>query len=215
MLCMKAGSWCVRKGKVSALDMETLMMADGVPLAERTEKKKAVPNVKSTRNIKSCKVMLDLDRIRAVYRRAGDTDSLEFTHHLHALACLRELNNNATYCDMAGASGGMDDEVKKAGKKSAKPKLIVEFALENMRKVKILKERSSQMKRKAEASEEYGKGSMKKSKKMHMKKRKWVSIKWLKSADQMDREGDDAIRSGGTFLEPDGSTRTYKRVDFS
>ena len=33
-----------------------------------------------------------------------------------------------------------------------------------------------------------------------------------KSADQMDREGDDAIRSGGTFLEPDGSTRTYKRV---
>ena len=74
------------------------------------KKKKAVPNVKSTRNIKSCKVMLDLDRIRAGVPQSRGYGFVEFAHHLHALACLRELNNNATYCDMAGASGGMDDE---------------------------------------------------------------------------------------------------------
>jgi hypothetical protein len=66
-----------------------------------------------------------------LYLRGGLPQSrgygfVEFAHHSHALACLRELNNSANpaYSDLASSSSG-----------EGRGRLIVEFALENVRKV--------------------------------------------------------------------------------
>ena len=65
---------------------------------------------------------------------------MEFQHHVHALACLRELNNNRAYAEHA--VGGSS-------------RLIAEFSLENIEKVRILHDREMRRKRKAEPSVDY------------------------------------------------------------
>jgi nucleolar protein 4 len=58
---------------------------------------------------------------------------VEFTEHVHALAALRALNNNPKFTQHAMGS-------KKSGKATPdneKPRLIVEFALENHGKLKL------------------------------------------------------------------------------
>lgn len=56
---------------------------------------------------------------------------VEFTSHVHALACLRELNNNPAYTQHA--AGG---SAARAKPESDRPRLIVEFAIENMVKMR-------------------------------------------------------------------------------
>jgi RNA recognition motif-containing protein len=51
---------------------------------------------------------------------------VEFTHHAHALACLRELNNNPVYAVYATTNSGR-----------GQARLIVEFTLENIQKVSM------------------------------------------------------------------------------
>ena len=58
---------------------------------------------------------------------------VEFSTHFHALAALRELNNNPAYSD-AAAGGAAAKAAKKAS--SQWPRLIVEFAVENIVKVR-------------------------------------------------------------------------------
>uniref|UniRef100_A0A7S4ARJ5 RRM domain-containing protein n=1 Tax=Pseudo-nitzschia australis TaxID=44445 RepID=A0A7S4ARJ5_9STRA len=84
----------------------------------------------------------------------------EFTHHTHALACLRELNNNAMYSKDYAAGGKAAAALKKAPKKRSKkgakvsagdyqdeegrvhvPRLIVDFVVENKVKAKKQAER--------------------------------------------------------------------------
>lgn len=67
---------------------------------------------------------------------------VEFGHHGHALACLRELNNNVAYCDFSMSHANQDP-----GKR---PRLIVEFSLEDTRKVNLLKKRMDKVGKKAE-----------------------------------------------------------------
>lgn len=70
---------------------------------------------------------------------------VEFEHHVHALACLRELNNNPLYTSEYVQNGKQTiNKKKKAGKKDAVPRdgimklprLIVEFTVENKAKAK-------------------------------------------------------------------------------
>lgn len=86
---------------------------------------------------------------------------VEFEHHVHALACLRELNNNTRYSAeyAVGGKQAMDMKRRRMGKKQAKdssalpileeegvgvgtdgkvriPRLIVEFTVENKAKAK-------------------------------------------------------------------------------
>jgi nucleolar protein 4 len=56
---------------------------------------------------------------------------VEFGAHIHALACLRELNNNLAYSSYA--SGG---SALKSKPEEERPRLIVEFAVENIAKVR-------------------------------------------------------------------------------
>jgi nucleolar protein 4 len=69
---------------------------------------------------------------------------VEFQHHVHALSCLRELNNNPYYAKYT--TGGMLTLPTKLNKKSKRskdtdeapktPRLIVEFTVENMAKAR-------------------------------------------------------------------------------
>lgn len=81
---------------------------------------------------------------------------VEFTHHIHALACLRELNNNPTY-SREYVSGGKTavDLKRKAQKLNSKgpkftetriPRLIVDFTVENRIKAKKQMDRRLQQK---------------------------------------------------------------------
>lgn len=106
---------------------------------------------------------------------------VEFTHHTHALACLRQLNNNPAYSAEFVAGGKQAAELlrqqQKKGKKSKKakvdeenggfvgddgkvcvPRLIVEFAVENMVKArkqaeKILQKKANKIKQRIENRE--------------------------------------------------------------
>lgn len=105
---------------------------------------------------------------------------VEFTHHTHALACLRQLNNNPAYSAEFVAGGKQASELvkqQKKGKKSKKakvdeesdgfvgddgkvcvPRLIVEFAVENMVKArkqaeKILQKKANKIKQRIESKD--------------------------------------------------------------
>lgn len=95
---------------------------------------------------------------------------VEFTHHAHALACLRELNNNSAYSAEYVAGGKKATEMKKKSKKRKKlkpivtdmedgtssgdfvgedgrvriPRLIIEFTVENKAKARKQAERKAQ-----------------------------------------------------------------------
>jgi RNA recognition motif-containing protein len=135
--------------------------------------------------IKSAKIMLDLERVRATTTSSSGSSSsnngmpqsrgygfVEFTSHIYALACLRELNNtygkyysynttskttmSNTNNSTTSTSNEIDDEEvdhdksnskssrNKKGNKEKVPhscaveggKLIVEFSLENIQKVR-------------------------------------------------------------------------------
>jgi hypothetical protein len=88
----------------------------------------------------------------------------EFTHHTHALACLRELNNNTAYSKDYAAGGKAADALKKRPNRKNKkgggssgpgdyrdedgkvhvPRLIVDFVVENKVKAKKQAERRLQ-----------------------------------------------------------------------
>lgn len=63
---------------------------------------------------------------------------VEFTEHMHALAALREVNNNPKYTHLSAGGHGKAD-VK--GKKGKIPRLLVEFAVENHAKVQLHQKR--------------------------------------------------------------------------
>jgi nucleolar protein 4 len=74
------------------------------------------------------KVLRDLQKppVQGVYPSRGFAFA-EFSHHAHALAALRHLNNNPSYSSMAQGRSGS--------------RLIVSFAVENHRKVQQKRER--------------------------------------------------------------------------
>ena len=72
---------------------------------------------------------------------------IEFSTHLHALACLRELNNNPAYSTSFAAGGA----TAKTRPEDEWPRLIVEFAIENIAKVKEHEKRKAEMKARRDA----------------------------------------------------------------
>eukprot|EP01038_Epipyxis_sp_PR26KG_P011284 gene11284-15138_t len=134
-VCLEATKQGISNQLVSVEDMNLQIKAQGI-IVKQPE---AITKVNKD-CLKSAKIMLDMQRIRAGQPQSRGYGFVEFTHHVHALACLRELNHNAKYShiatnNIAGESTGY-----------GKAKLIVEFSLENMQKVKILKEREERVK---------------------------------------------------------------------
>ena len=116
----------------------------------------AVPPV-DEKNVKLSIPSVFVDRAVTEGQKAADAPSkgfgfVEFTHHAHALAALRQLNNNPAYSAEYAAGGKKAGEMQKRGKKSKKvktdgkegaeflgedgkvylPRLIVEFAVRTL-----------------------------------------------------------------------------------
>ena len=82
------------------------------------------------------KIMRDSSRVKAGTKDIAQSRGygfVEFQHHGHALACLRQLNNNPDYFEYSMSHSNQDP--------SKRARLIVEFSLEDTRKVNMLKKR--------------------------------------------------------------------------
>ena len=95
--------------------------------------------------------MRDLQRLKDGKSLSKGFSFVEFTHHAFALACLRELNNNPAYVDFAASGSGGTAEIPIRG--SSRPRLIVEFAIENKRKVMAIESRGKHNKSQASTGE--------------------------------------------------------------
>lgn len=85
----------------------------------------------------------------SVVGRSKGFGFVEFGCHLHALAALRHMNNNPAYSRTYAAGGSV---AIKAGKKEDEwPRLLVEFSVENMAKVKKHEERKATARAKRQA----------------------------------------------------------------
>jgi len=116
--------------------------------------------------IVSVKVMCDSEKLDKVTQAPASKGYgfVEFRHHGHALACLRELNNNPAYSfncvgakELTHASAKGKEKEKKDDEDedtaahaprrgNSKHRPIVEFAIENARKVQILERRKEAQK---------------------------------------------------------------------
>ena len=135
-LCTTATQAGLKRNLASKSDLERLLAADGYPLTQRAI---TFPEFSGggKKFIPFCKVMLDLVRVRGGLPQSRGYGFVEFKHHVHALACLRELNQNKKYSSSAvhvHSENGKETE-------KLRSTLIVEFSLENTQKVKILEER--------------------------------------------------------------------------
>jgi nucleolar protein 4 len=126
------------QGDVSARDILTMIQEKNKEneeiIAPWEESKKSTDYIPS--------VFIDRDIGSATSRAKGTSRGfgfVEFTHHVHALACLRELNNNPAYSREYVAGGRLAVDMKRKGKKAgvkggpAKdariPRLIVDFTV--------------------------------------------------------------------------------------
>ena len=137
-LCYKAAKAGLKNGLVEKKDIENFLIAQSVPIRQRTPALLAIPEIEGipqNKVVKKAKVMLDSGRLRGADKHAQSRGYgfVEFGHHAHALACLRELNHNFVY--------GREYATQYGAPGDKKHNLIVEFSLENYQKVKVLNSR--------------------------------------------------------------------------
>ena len=162
-ICERATKRGLEKGLVTAKDQIAHWRARGemsirdiLALVQEKEMKaeSIIPQWESKSNIKEYVPSVFIDRDFGPTRKKSNAPSrgfgfAEFKHHAHALACLRELNNNPTYSRDFVAGGKMADAMRKKSRigkaKSSKgsttgeyigadgrvkiPRLIVDFAV--------------------------------------------------------------------------------------
>lgn len=149
VLCLDATLAGLQKKFVRTEDMEALLTAQGISLRERTPDKVQIPQLNSYKGkektiVLKAKIMRDTMKLRGEEKlpQSRGYSFVDFGQHAYALACLRELNNNKQY--QKYAASGKDEEGRVSNHHShvcgnltcvQVNKLIVEFSVENMRKV--------------------------------------------------------------------------------
>lgn len=143
-LCIRAVKAGLEANLVRDNDMRALHTSEGRYALKKEDL--SIPSF-TPKALKMCKVMLELERLKNGKPQSKGFSFVEFTHHAFALACLRELNNNPAYVDFAssGHAGNAETPVKGLNR----PRLIVEFSIENKRKVMALEARGNKSKLKA------------------------------------------------------------------
>lgn len=165
-ICIQATQNGLKKGLVTSEDMKKVFIAQGYqsnaiqnqmlqyqpmfntntngsntnPLDACYE----IPSFHPKHGIKSCKIMLDYQKLRDGLPQSKGYGFIEFTHHAYALACLRELTSNyKQYETLAITRKTIAKDSPPATNNNHKPtltdeqgRLIVEFSLEDFRKVK-------------------------------------------------------------------------------
>jgi nucleolar protein 4 len=131
--CLKATKMGLEKGLVTAQDMQNLNNAQGSQWNNSDSSTTSaatpltVPTFDGRHCVKTAKIMFDLGKVRDGLAQSRGYGFIEFYHHAFALACLRQLNNNSQYENLAA---DVSKEVS-----TSKSRLLVEFSLENIRKV--------------------------------------------------------------------------------
>lgn len=162
-------------------------------------------------NIKQCipSVFIDRDysankKEKGISRGFGFVD---FTHHVHALACLREMNNNPLYSADFVPNGKRamqvtrttkrtkkgptpDDGFSSEGDRSHIPRLIVEFTVEN--KAKAIQQATNRAKQQA---------NIEAQKIEHVEKKERTTEKKTKHRGALQREKKRKQRKEGAQLE--------------
>jgi len=112
--------------------IEILQKSSTIPPFDPTKLKKYVPSIR---------IAMEEDNVTS-----KGFAFVDFTFHLHALAVLRELDNNVIY-SFDYALGGKNVVLdKKKRKKGLKPRLIVEFVVENRAKMQKQAEKKQRQK---------------------------------------------------------------------
>ena len=123
-LFRKAALDAQRAGLVALSEVEPALRPEGAPPA-------AVPPPR----VKQAKIIRDAVKTDAAGLPASKGYGfVEFAEHVHALGALRRLNNNPDPECACAARGG---EAARAAPAQHRPRLIVEFAVENAAKVRI------------------------------------------------------------------------------
>lgn len=176
--------------KRQIIDKITNMEKDGnlIPPFDEKSIKAFIPSVFIDRDFSSLKESESSKGSKLVAPSRG-FGFVEFTHHVHAIACLRELNNNAAYSLEYVAGGKKAFEMKKLSRKSKKtrvidkdleeggsgsnfvdgsgvvrmPRLIIEFTVENRAKARKQAERKAQQLANVQKQKEVAKDSKKDS----------------------------------------------------
>eukprot|EP00934_Nitzschia_sp_Nitz4_P003082 Nitzschia sp. Nitz4//scaffold54_size114964//105702//108134//NITZ4_003873-RA/size114964-augustus-gene-0.25-mRNA-1//-1//CDS//3329554417//3072//frame0 len=161
----------IQKGLVGAKDYIAHLRARGemstreiLALVQDKEKaEQVIPPFEEGLNIKDYVPSVFIERDFGGNKKKSEAPSrgfgfAEFTHHVHALACLRELNNNPSYTREYVAGGKAADELRKKGRKTKSgetillPRMIVDFTVEN--KIKARKQAERRMQQQLNASKQ-------------------------------------------------------------
>ena len=168
------------KNRVTPKDVSNQLRAQGLPERECIGETAKVPpfNEKNVKMfIPSLFIDKDILELKDGKKEVGQSKGygfVDFAHHVHALAVLRELNNNTDYTREYVMHGSKASDLKKgvnvAGDKRdfmsegggfLLPRLVVEFACENMAKSKLQTERREKKRVNAEKQKEQNKSSKK------------------------------------------------------
>ncbi|CAB9506019.1 RNA-binding protein 28 [Seminavis robusta] len=196
------------------------------------------PESLDERNIKRTISSVYLDRD---FEAAGGTKNVkmapsrgfafaEFTYHVQALACLRELNNNTMYTEEYAAGGKAASAAvaarKRGGKKKMKdgdeegaklPRIIVEFTVENRAKAKQQAEHRAQQqanrqRQKLETKEKReGNGSSEGEKTKSQSKKRGRGAKQREKKRQRELQGDNDKKDEKAKKEPKADKADRKR----
>lgn len=132
-----------------------------IPAYNEKKIKSFIPSVFIDRDFQATMKQVDKSKAERLVAPSRGFGFVEFTHHAHALACLRELNNNTKYSSEFVAGGRRAMEMRKQRKRKKKvkpgneeddgpsgadfigddgrvrvPRLIIEFTVENKAKAR-------------------------------------------------------------------------------
>ena len=111
-LCISAARKGLSRGIVTSDDIDAQLSAQGVPIRQRNTAALMIPELSAKVNATSklsylksikAKIMLDNTRTKDGVAQSRGYGFVEFLHHGHALACLRELNNSKEYFEFSAS----------------------------------------------------------------------------------------------------------------
>lgn len=186
--------------------------------ATNGEHQKVIPSFDPS-NIKKYVVSIFIDRDFGGGKNKSDAPSrgfafVEFGFHAHALACLRELNNNAKYASEFVQGGFHAVQTAKKGNGKI-PRLILEFTVENKTKARQQATHRAQQlanyvkQREQHRDQTQGQTKTKKSRGalQREKKRKQQQEGEPK---EIEKETKDQHQEKGNAQEPEGAQQTTK-----
>lgn len=231
-LCTQEG---LRKGLVTTMDVTAHLRAQGtltpreclseefcsVPPFDPKNVKKYIPSVFVNTNAENGKSTKSLKKGEPISSIASSTSKgfgfIEFTYHAHALACLRELNNNAKYSAEWAFRGSKsatinkrrsDNKADSDALNDAKKvsRIIVEFAIENKLKAKQQADRRARL-LSLSGSREQDQGATAEEEATCMKKKKKGRGSAMREKKRKRKEGESEIEAEN---KDDGNTGAVK-----